>query len=51
MHWRLLFIPIGRYLVIDVIKPISGTIFLFYLLKVYFKIKNKKNLHKSHKLA
>ena len=36
MHWCLLFIPIGKYIVIDVVKPISGTIFFILFIKSLF---------------
>ena len=46
MHWCLLFISIGRYIVIDVVKPISGTIFFHFIFENEYEF-----IYKSHKLT
>ena len=38
MHSCLFFIPIGRYIVIDVVKPISDIIFFILFIKILFEI-------------
>ena len=56
MHWFLLCIPNGSYIVIGVVKPISGNFYIILFYKELLKFRNinffqkYKFLYKSHQL-